>query len=71
MHKLSAREREVLEHVALGETSTQIGIALGIRRNTVEAHVSNIRDKLQVHNRLQAVAFVGGHIDRPAYPSKG
>lgn len=53
---LSAREREVLEHLAAGETTSQIAAALFISENTVKTHVRRILKKLDVANRTEAVA---------------
>lgn len=52
---LSAREREVMEHVAVGLTNPEIAQALDISPVTVRNHVSSILAKLQVTNRTQAV----------------
>lgn len=54
---LTGREVEVLEHVARGRTSRQIGNLLYISENTVKNHVRNILDKLGVHSRNEAVLF--------------
>jgi len=53
---LSAREREVLNHLAAGETTSQIAAALFISENTVKTHVRRILKKLDVANRTEAVA---------------
>ncbi len=52
---LSAREREVMEHVARGLTNIEVAEALVISPVTVRNHVSSILTKLQVTNRTQAV----------------
>ena len=58
---LTAREREVLALLSRGATSQSIADALGIAPNTVRTHVQNILSKLQVHSRLEAVAFAVRH----------
>ena len=52
---LSAREKEVLTHLAEGLTNQQIGEALFISPITVRNHVSSILSKLQVTNRREAM----------------
>lgn len=53
---LSAREREVLLHVARGTPNKQIAKELFISEATVKTHVSHIFDKLGVTDRAAAVA---------------
>lgn len=53
--ELSAREKEVLTHLAEGLTNQQIGQALFISPITVRNHVSSILTKLQVTNRREAM----------------
>ena len=53
---LTAREREVLELVALGRTNRQIADELFISTNTAGVHVSNILGKLDVTSRGEAAA---------------
>jgi DNA-binding CsgD family transcriptional regulator len=53
---LSARERDVLELVATGQTNAAIARALGVSPRTVAKHLEHIYQKLQVANRAAAVA---------------
>jgi DNA-binding NarL/FixJ family response regulator len=55
--QLTAREREVLGLMAGGFSGPDIARKLGISTNTVRTHIQSILTKLQVHSRLQAVAF--------------
>jgi DNA-binding NarL/FixJ family response regulator len=48
---LTAREREVLRHLARGYLYKEIAHRLGISTKTVEAHVSAVLRKLQLSNR--------------------
>ena len=52
---LSAREREILELVAKGLSSAEIGTVLSVSPHTVATHVKNIYRKLSVHSRTEAV----------------
>jgi DNA-binding NarL/FixJ family response regulator len=53
---LSFREREILELVAGGYTSSAIALKINISSQTVTTHIKNIYRKLQVHTRAQAVS---------------
>jgi DNA-binding NarL/FixJ family response regulator len=48
---LTAREKEVLRHIARGYLYKEIGARLHISTKTVEAHVSAVLRKLQLSNR--------------------
>ena len=54
---LTGRELEVLSLLVEGCTGPTIATRLGISRNTVRTHIQSILTKVQVHSRLQAVAF--------------
>jgi DNA-binding NarL/FixJ family response regulator len=54
---LTGREIEVLQLVARGMTSRQIGRDLYISENTVKNHIRNILDKLGLHSRNEAVLY--------------
>ena len=54
---LTGREVEVLQYVAQGHTSKEIGQTLFISENTVKNHVRNILDKLGLHSRNEAVLY--------------
>lgn len=54
---LTGREIEVLELVADGKTSRDIGDLLFISENTVKNHIRNILDKLGLHSRNEAVLY--------------
>lgn len=56
--RLSAREIEVLGHVAAGETNMEIAQSLSISVHTVIRHVTHILTKLAVPNRA-AAAVIG------------
>ena len=52
---LTARETDVLRHVALGLSNKDIAAALGVGEETVKTHVTHVLSKLQVENRAQAI----------------
>ncbi len=54
---LTGREVEVLQFIARGLTSREIGEHLYISENTVKNHVRNILDKLGLHSRGEAVMY--------------
>jgi DNA-binding NarL/FixJ family response regulator len=53
--ELTAREREVLERIARGESNATIARHFVLSQKTVRNHVSNIFTKLQVADRAQAI----------------
>jgi DNA-binding NarL/FixJ family response regulator len=55
--QLTPKELEVLGLLAEGANSSEIARGLRISPNTVRTHVQSILAKLQVHSRLEAVAF--------------
>lgn len=57
MEPLTIREREVLEGVAVGETSKAISETLRISEPTVKWHVAKALKKLGAHSRSEAVAI--------------
>jgi DNA-binding CsgD family transcriptional regulator len=57
LHRLTERERQVLELLRDGLSDGQIGERLGISRAGVSYHVSQIISKLGVRNRHEAAAW--------------
>lgn len=51
---LTEREREILERVAAGDSNKEIGALLHVTEKTVKHHMTNILQKLQVRNRVEA-----------------
>jgi len=51
---LTAREEQILELVAQGLSNKEIGNELGIAEKTVKHYVTNVLQKLQVRNRVEA-----------------
>lgn len=66
---LTAREREVLSHMATGATNVQIARALVISEETVKSHLKLISRKLGTSTRSAAVAKFA-HLTRNAVKSR-
>jgi predicted ATPase/DNA-binding CsgD family transcriptional regulator len=58
---LTAREREVLEHLVAGDTNHELAEHLGITAKTAMHHTSSIYRKLGVRGRPDAVAWAVRH----------
>lgn len=54
---LTVREREILQLVAEGQTSGQIGDTLGLAKRTVLGHKSRLMKKLGIHNGTELVKY--------------
>ena len=52
---LSPREREVLQHLALGLANKEVADRLGMAESTVKTHLESIYRKLEVYDRTAAV----------------
>jgi len=52
--RLTKREIEVLSLIAQGHSSREAADTLYVSKRTVDFHLANIYDKLQVNNRVQA-----------------
>ena len=55
--RLTKREVEIINKIAEGLSNKEIAEQLFIEVQTVKNHIHNILDKLQLHNRLQAVQY--------------
>src|SRR5215203_2718007 len=54
---LTAREREVLNLLARGNSNREIAEELVITNKTVKNHLSRIHEKIGVHSRAEAIAL--------------
>jgi two-component system nitrate/nitrite response regulator NarL len=54
---LTERERQILEHLARGESNKAIARALDISHDTVKLHVRHILSKLNLTSRVEAAVF--------------
>ena len=62
---LFPREREVWHLVVKGLDNTQIAAQLGVSEKTVANYVTNLRDKLNLNNRVELVLSYLGKLDAP------
>ena len=53
MNTLTKRENQILHYVACGYHNKEIACKVGISEQTIKNHVSNIMQKLGIHNRVQ------------------
>ena len=54
---ITTREKEILVHLAQGETNKEISQHLSLSPSTVRNHISSIFAKLKISNRSQATAI--------------
>lgn len=52
---LTARECEILEMLASGQSNKELARTLGISPNTVKTHLARLYEKLEVQKRVQAI----------------
>jgi DNA-binding NarL/FixJ family response regulator len=55
--RMTKREQEVIDLIALGSSNKEIAIKLNIAVHTVKSHVHNILEKLALHTRLELASF--------------
>lgn len=55
--KLTARELDIINEIAVGLSNKEIAQRLSIEPQTVKNHIHNILDKLQLHSRQEAVHY--------------
>ena len=60
--QFSQREKEVIDLLIQGKSNKQIALTLHIAESTVEYHLKNIYQKLDVHSRTEAVLRLGKSI---------
>lgn len=62
-NRLTPREQQVLEHLALGKSVKQIADELGRSAHTVHDHVKSLHRKLNASSRGELIARALGHIE--------
>ena len=63
--ELTEREGQILAQVARGLTNKEIARALSLSEKTVKHHMTNVMQKLQVRNRVEAAMVYRRHAQRP------
>ena len=58
--RLSAREVQVVQGLASGDSTEQIGLSLEMSPHTVRTHLRNVMRKLEARTRAHAVAIAIG-----------
>lgn len=64
LKQLTAREREILSHLAQGLSNKAIARILDISHDTVKLHVRHILSKLNLTSRVEAAVFAVEHKSR-------
>ena len=71
LSQLTQREREILTHLAKGESNKTIARALDISHDTVKLHVRHILAKLNLSSRVEAAVFAVEHQHAASRSSHG
>ncbi len=58
---LTPRELDVLRLLAVGHSTDEVAVLLGILPTTVRSHVKSLLSKLGVHSRVKAVSLLLRH----------
>jgi DNA-binding NarL/FixJ family response regulator len=57
LSRLTNREREIVQLLAEGKSSKEVGVTLGISVKTAETHRANIMRKLEIHSVSELVRY--------------
>jgi DNA-binding NarL/FixJ family response regulator len=61
IYRLSEREREILLDMATGKRNVEIAAYRHISEATIKSHLSSIYRKLEVRNRVEAIAILNAY----------
>jgi len=70
MIPLSSRELECMHWAAMGKTSWEIGVIMGLSERRINVHIARACEKLGVHRRQAAVTVAMQHGLIPMIPMK-
>lgn len=65
LDELTERERQILECVAAGLSNKEVGQRLYLSEKTVKHYMTNILQKLQVRNRVEAAMLAQKNVRKP------
>jgi len=57
LHRLTAREKQVLQLIAQGRSNKEIAALLELSVNTVSVHRANLMEKMNIHRTAELVLF--------------
>jgi len=57
MPPLTSRELECLHWAAMGKTSWEIGVIIGLTARTINFHLAHVCEKFGVHRRQAAITI--------------
>jgi len=60
--RLTPRERQIVHEIVAGKTNKEIARDLNLSMQTVKHHLTNVFDKVGVHNRLELALFSMHHL---------
>ena len=66
--QLTAREQEVLQHIASGQSNKQIARDLDLSVRTVESHRLNIKRKLGIEGQAELIRYAVQRVESGGFP---
>lgn len=66
---LTTRESEILDRVTVGRTAKSMALELSLSRKTVDAHLTNLREKMGVESTAELIVLLyESGLLQPSYP---
>jgi DNA-binding NarL/FixJ family response regulator len=66
--RLTKREREVVDLIAVGMSNKEISTRLHLSTHTIRSHVHNVLEKLALHSRLEVAAYMHTAVPHTSHP---